>query len=199
MPSGNKNGMWKEEPGYAAIHKWLQARFGKANRCENEECDRTRKAFHWAKVQGKEYERKRENFWMLCTKCHFNYDITPERRKRQAAALTGFRHTEEAKRKVSEKNRGKVRTRAMLERYGAAKRGVRHSEETKAKMSASRAGVPRPQDRVKVKQIAKSGEAIRVWDAIDFASKELGISRTAISNALNGRAKTAGSFVWQYV
>ena len=38
-----------------------------------------------------------------------------------------------------------------------------------------------------------------VYESITKATSELGLSRTAISNCLNGRAKTAGGYHWEFV
>ena len=61
--------------GYKGIHKWLIINFGKANKCENPECScKEPEKFEWSLINGMEYERKRDNFWMLCTSCHKTYD-----------------------------------------------------------------------------------------------------------------------------
>ena|SRR3990167_10318964 len=71
---GKENQNWKgDKVGYFGIHDWLQLNFGKANKCE--QCGSIKK-IQWAKLKGKEYERKRENFWQLCSKCHIIYDDT---------------------------------------------------------------------------------------------------------------------------
>lgn len=56
-----------------AVHLWLKNNFGKAKECEW--CGRKRGLlFQWAKVRGKRYQKKRQNFWQLCVSCHANYD-----------------------------------------------------------------------------------------------------------------------------
>lgn len=69
------------ENNYKALHKWLQRKFGKANSCENRKnrilpfaCSGISIYFNWAKLQGKIYDRKRENFIQLCRSCHVIYD-----------------------------------------------------------------------------------------------------------------------------
>lgn len=64
-------------------------------------------------------------------------------------------------------------------------------------MSLAQRNKPRPWRRKKVKA-EKGGDSIE-FPSIGEASKETGISRTAISNALTGRAKTAGNYCWNYV
>lgn len=75
------NGMWKgDEVGYHGIHKWLKAKFGKADHCEDKDCPKTSRIFHWALKRNCNYERKRENFIQLCIRCHRRYDWTEEKR-----------------------------------------------------------------------------------------------------------------------
>lgn len=74
---GEKSPHWKgDKVGYSGIHDWLQTNFGKANKCENSLCSQTTGNYQWAKIKDKEYERKRENFIQLCTRCHVIYDGT---------------------------------------------------------------------------------------------------------------------------
>lgn len=80
---GENSGTWRgSEVGYHGIHKWLKLHFGKADKCESENCPRISGVFQWAKKTECKYERKRENFIMLCAPCHAKYDFTPEKRKR---------------------------------------------------------------------------------------------------------------------
>ena len=68
---GENNPNWKgNRIGYYGIHKWLSSTFGKANKCENLDCKKLFNKFEWAKLKSKKYERKRKNFWMLCSSCH---------------------------------------------------------------------------------------------------------------------------------
>ncbi len=88
---GDKNPSWKgDRVGYQGIHRWLNTNFGKASKCEYPDCKYPRrssigkilkapKGFVWAKLEDKNYERRRENFWQLCHSCHFRYDETGKR------------------------------------------------------------------------------------------------------------------------
>ena len=68
---------WKgDKVGYSALHDWLALHYGKANKCENPNCLGTSQKFQWSLLKHKKYERKRENFWMLCARCHVHYDNT---------------------------------------------------------------------------------------------------------------------------
>jgi len=77
-----KNHKWLgDNVGYGGIHDWLQSRFGYADKCENREndilnfnCSKKSNNYDWALLKGLKYERKRENFIMLCHSCHLKYD-----------------------------------------------------------------------------------------------------------------------------
>ena len=70
---GKESWNYKKKVGYYGVHDWLQTNFGKASKCE--QCESVRNV-QWAKLKGKSYLRKRDNFWQLCAKCHVYYDKT---------------------------------------------------------------------------------------------------------------------------
>ena len=49
-----------------------------------------------------------------------------------------------------------------------------------------------------VLQCSKDGEIIREWNSSYEASKELGISQSAIGNCLCGISKSSNGYVWKY-
>jgi len=116
-PSGRK----LRGGGYSAIHHWLKKNFGSANKCTNPLCCKTRKKYHYALLKGKNHEHKRENYVRLCTMCHFHYDITMGRRKRQSSSLKGKKHTEQHKSRISQAMKGK-----NLGNKNACKKGVKN-------------------------------------------------------------------------
>jgi hypothetical protein len=85
-----KANAWKgDNIGYHTIHVWLKSLFGEPNKCENDNCVYPRKGtngllikpkrYEYALIKDKKYERKRENFIMLCPSCHHKYDKIGER------------------------------------------------------------------------------------------------------------------------
>lgn len=73
--TGEKCRNWTgDSVGYFGIHDWLAKEYGRANECQNSWCLGKHKLFHWAKLEDKKYERKRENFIKLCVRCHNRYD-----------------------------------------------------------------------------------------------------------------------------
>lgn len=72
-----KNNWWKGDAvGYSGIHKWIKKYYGSADRCEN--CPIEFKQgvyFEWANLSGL-YKREREDWKMMCRKCHREHDKT---------------------------------------------------------------------------------------------------------------------------
>lgn len=67
---GEKNGMWKENPKYRSMHKWVERKLGKPNYCENCRNGKLRhRQYHWANISG-EYLRELTDWIRLCVKCH---------------------------------------------------------------------------------------------------------------------------------
>jgi hypothetical protein len=77
---GNNFGWKGDKIGYHGIHAWLRREFGKANKCENINCEHKSKRFNYALLREHKMERKKENFWMLCQSCHEKYDITKKQK-----------------------------------------------------------------------------------------------------------------------
>lgn len=75
---GDKNPRWAgNKIGYYGLHTWMRKTFGKANKCELNSIHKSWR-YEWALIKGKTYERKRENFIMLCLNCHRSYDKQKE-------------------------------------------------------------------------------------------------------------------------
>lgn len=64
--TGNKNGMWKDNAGYGAIHNWIRRYKQKQNQCA--ECNKKGKT-HWHNTNLK-YKRNLEDWIELCNSCH---------------------------------------------------------------------------------------------------------------------------------
>lgn len=71
----NHNGRSKETGhSYGYIHYWLRKDFGHATQCENFYCEGRSVRYEWSLLKDFTYEKKRENFWQLCKRCHLVYD-----------------------------------------------------------------------------------------------------------------------------
>lgn len=62
----------KDNPGYEALHEWVERWAGKPNKCEKCECTEA-KRFDWSNKSGK-YLRDLSDWQRLCAKCHSRYD-----------------------------------------------------------------------------------------------------------------------------
>lgn len=82
---GKKHPKWKgDNASYNTIHTWIKNKFGKATRCENQQCVYPRKnssyatilspkRFEWANID-KKYSRDLSGWVQLCPSCHRKYD-----------------------------------------------------------------------------------------------------------------------------
>ena len=111
---------------------------------------------------------------------------------------TGLRHSDETKKQISEKNRGKKRSEETKKRMSEVMRGKpswnkgkTFSKETRKKMSES-------SKKVSVVQYDLEGNIIKIWDSISWASKALKIGPINITRACRGDYKTAGNYKWEY-
>lgn len=88
MPKGKQHWRWSKVPTVAAIHRWLNNWYGRANKCESlNHPNIPVKKFDWALKKGKAYAKNRKHFIMLCRSCHIKYDMTLERRVKISQAL----------------------------------------------------------------------------------------------------------------
>ncbi len=92
---------------YANVHYWIKAMYGRAYKCENNTCLGNSKKYEWAKLKGKNYEKKRDCFMQLCKVCHSKYDFTEETRQKLIKINTGRIQTEESKKKRSKSLTGR--------------------------------------------------------------------------------------------
>ena len=100
----------------------------------------------------------------------------PLSKQHQRESAIGRKHSEESKTKMSLKRRGKDNI-----MYGK-----NHTRETKIKMS------------IPIVQYSINGEYIREFIGATEAFEITGIHRQNISDALKGRRKQAGGFLWKY-
>lgn len=54
-------------------------------------------------------------------------------------------------------------------------------------------------DSTPIRQYDKEGNIIKIYENLAQATRENSITKTAICNCLNGRSKSSGGFVWEYV
>jgi hypothetical protein len=102
-PKGERNPMWKENPGYTSLHRWMATNFPLAGTCEH--CGDSDKPTEYASV-GHVYTRLREDWLELCRSCHRRmdgpYERTPEIRAATGERSRGRTLSPASRRKVSE-------------------------------------------------------------------------------------------------
>lgn len=130
----------------------------------------------------------------------------------------GFIFSEEAKRKSSEKQKGRKFTQEHVEKIRIARIGCKMPKRTKehqSKLDAYKIGRPLKDStkeklrlanigkvsprRRKIAQYDLSGNFIKQYDFVLQAAKELGKNHGSISDCANGKNKTAHKFIWKYV
>ena len=81
---------WKgDNVGYQGIHRWLRITYGKAYKCENNNCNyKNPKMFEWANISGI-YKRDRSHYKMLCSSCHKKLDYTEQKREKIRNIMIG--------------------------------------------------------------------------------------------------------------
>ena len=70
---GEKNGMWKQDAGYTAIHQWVRRWKKDAPKICQQCGTETAKKYEWANIDHK-YRRVLDDYIRLCTSCHRKYD-----------------------------------------------------------------------------------------------------------------------------
>lgn len=120
---------------YDEIHYWLKHNYGKATRCEDENCSGKNKRYEWAKVRGKKYAKKRGNFIQLCRSCHRRYDLTEGGRKRLSDLYKGKRLPEKAYMAFRERYTGVPRPKEVVRKISAALMGRKLSLSHRLSMS----------------------------------------------------------------
>lgn len=125
---------------YSTLHWWVRRTFGSANKCEHPNCSKESLIYEWALLKGKKYEKKRENYWQLCRKCHFQYDIRQYQlnsfnkgRLLAQKARIGSHHTAETRSKIK-----KSLKKAFPKGRITWNKGKGWSDEIKKKMSLAR-------------------------------------------------------------
>lgn len=117
----------------------------------------------------------------------------------QKLCLTGYAHTEESKKKISEKAKERYKDPTNHPMYGK-----HHSEESKRKNSESRKGKCKGSENKRSKPVLcfnKSGEFIKEFvcqgDALEWLGKDRQYN-SQISKCCNKKVKTAFGYIWKF-
>jgi predicted GIY-YIG superfamily endonuclease len=146
-------------------------------------------------------------------------DLTEEQRDKIRKAMLGKPVSEETRKKLSKANKGKIgkpHTKETIEiiKHTFFKKGhVPWHKGTKGVYKSSRKGVPLS-DSIKLKisntlkgratkptkkvsQFDKENKLINTFSSLKEASDYTSVNYNCIANAVTGRAKTAGGYIWQ--
>ena len=111
----------------------------------------------------REIEDEREKYWIKSLKSNnkeFGYNMTEGGDGGRTSI--NFKHSEETKRKISDKNKGRVRTEEEKQNLRNKNLGKKLSEETKLKMSKSHIGkkniFKNPEERSRKQSLAMKGK-----------------------------------------
>lgn len=145
----------------------------------------------------------KEIFWIAKLKSD-GYKLTNMTEGGEVGSL-GCKHTDEAKRKISEagkRRKGYKHTIEAKEKISDSLRGKRgrntgnkHSEKTKKQISESKKGTVTWNAQI-VLQLDKEGNIIKEWRSASDAAKNLNLSQGNIWSVINGNRKSCGGFKW---
>lgn len=130
------------------------------------------------------------------------------------SARAGWHHTEDAKKKIGARTRGRPMTEEHRSKIADAQRGEKNhaygkplSEEHRRKVSASLHGhavSDETRDRIKEIKTEMSGRPVtclttgQCFRSLAEAVEKTGVNRSGIIACCKGRRKTAGGYCWRY-
>lgn len=151
------------------------------------------------KIDDLDLLNEREIFWIE--------ELNPEYNMRDGGdCARGWKHTEEAKRKMSETKSkmylgennpfyGKSHSEEAKEKMRKAKLGKNLSKEHRDKIAKSNKSHLR---KKQVVQYSMNGDFITIHKSVGDAANSVGVSQASLSNALIGNSKSSGGFKWKY-
>lgn len=151
-----------------------------------------------------EWNEKRLIF-ILRTNCsEFGYNL-------DSGGFHGKEISDETRRKLSATRRGKPRSAETIRKMSESRRGEKHplygkhlSEETRRRISASGKGLKRSAETRKRISLAKMKpvfnlETGEIFESIDAAAAQYGVSRCCIGDCCAGRQKTSAGYHFSFV
>lgn len=123
----------------------------------------------------------------------------------------GYKHTEETRKKMSLRNRGKRVPEHVKVMVSARFKDIPLTDEHKIKISIALKGKAKSEeaklkmklnhnyhDLVEIIKCDKEGNIICIYPSIADASRDTGVLQTHISRCARGKRKSAGGFKWMY-
>lgn len=115
------------------------------------------------------------------------YNLAPT-----AGSQLGRKCSDESRKKISEGNKGKIISEEIRKKMSNSAKSKVVSKETRLKMAKA---MSKPVSQID----KKTGEILATFNSTKEVERTLGISNNHISEACNGRYKTAYGYKWQYV
>lgn len=140
-----------------------------------------------------------EKYWISQLKC-WGFDLLNKTNGGESG-VTGFKHTKEARRKISEKQKGRTMPLEWRKNISLSKKGVKFSKKHKKNLSLSHKGNI-PSTIIPIYQIdIGNGNVIREYSSISDALRYLKISLKSglITQVCQGKLKSAYGYYWCYV
>lgn len=171
--------------------------------------DTFKTGFNMSPNAGNSLGRKHsEETKMKISKIQSDKTLSEDHRKKISRSSMGRVQTEETRKKLSEATKGKPKSESARKNMSiSAKNRPPISEETRQKLSKiSKERIRTDEWKSKIAQ--SNSRSILQYDlehnlvqefiGAKTASDITGIGRTSIVNALSGKSKTAGGFIWEY-
>ena len=133
----------------------------------------------------------------------YGHAVSDETREKLRLARAGFKHTDEAKEKISIASKNRVRSEETRQKHRDAVLGKKHTEEAKKRMSAAQMGhyvseETKAAKRIPINQMDLYGNFIKTWRCAKDVSIELGYSRGHICACLKGDRHSHAGYKWEY-
>jgi len=117
-------------------------------------------------------------------------------------SVTGFKHTAETKKKISDSQIGKKLSKEWRNSISIGRKGIKFSDEHLKNLSLSHIGKT-PNNTISVYQIdINNGDVINEFSSISDAYVSVGVDQkngSSISTACKGKCKSAYGYYWCYV
>ena len=138
----------------------------------------------WLEKYGEDEANKKYNEWKL--------KISQYQQKK---ILSGWTHTDETKKKISESSKGRKHSDETKRKISILKKGRKKTKEHKEAISKSKIGVPTNNNKL-ILQYDQNNNLIKEWRTQNDAELTLKIHN--IVKVLKGKQRTAGGFIWKY-
>lgn len=126
------------------------------------------------------------------------YELHPEERQKRVERAANYRHSEEAKKKISDANKRRHLTDESKKKMSEAAKRRLLEDEAWYQAASQRVRESGKKTARKVEQIDMDGNVVAVYESMKAAGRATGINYGNICNVCRGRAKKAGGYGWRY-